>query len=164
MKMKVHFNKIFPNEFKSFEYVRRSVRKPRFHTFWLLNVWEVKAEIRFCIEEYVHTVVYLAKIAKYPIFQHLIMWPEVTGTIIFHRKGVLWVYLKLSETILHYKSTLHGDFHIFEKNWLFEVRNFSYKKKIANFTNNSCLNQMIVLLEDTSIRSSQHHCKSQSHL
>ena len=26
------------------------------HTFWLLNVWEVKVEIRFCIEEYVHSL------------------------------------------------------------------------------------------------------------
>ena len=93
-------------------------------------------------------IVYLAKIAKIPIFQHLIMWPEVAGTIIFHRKGVLWAYLKLSETILHYKSAFHGDFHIFEKNRFFEVQNLAYKRKIANFTKNSCLNQMIVLLED----------------
>ena len=59
-------------------------------------------------------MVYLAKIAKIPIFQHLIMWPEVAGTIIFYRKEVLWVYLKLSETILHYKSAFHGDFLKFE--------------------------------------------------
>jgi len=100
-------------------------------------------------------MVYLAKIAKIPIFQHLIIWLEVAGTIIFHRKGVLWVYLKLSETILHYKSAFHGDSHIFEKNRFFESQNLAYKRKIANFTKNSCLNQMIVLLEDTSIWSPQ---------
>ena len=74
-------------------------------------------------------IVYLAKIAKIPIFQHLIMCPEVAGTIIFHRKGVLWVYFKLSETILHYKSAFHGDFHIFEKYRFFAFKIWPIKGK-----------------------------------
>ena len=112
--MKVYFNKIILNGFYTFDYVRNGVRKPKFHTFWLWNAWEVRVEKGFVSKNMY--IVYMAKIAKIiSIFQHLIMWPEVAGMIIFHRKGVFWVYLMLSETILHYKSAFQGDFHIFEK-------------------------------------------------
>ena len=77
-------------------------------------------------------IVYLTKIAKIHIFQHLPIWPEVAGIMIFHQKWVLWVYLKLSETILHYKSAFHGDFHVFEKNrfFKFKIRPKKWKSQI----------------------------------
>ena len=45
---------------------------------------------------------------------------------------MLWVYLRLPETIVHYKSAFHGDFHIFEKNRFFQVQNLAKKMKIAS--------------------------------
>ena len=48
------------------------------------------------------------------------------------------VYLRLPETMVHYKSAFHGDFHIFEKNRFFQVQKLAKKMKIANFTENSC--------------------------
>ena len=37
-----------------FDYVRKWVKKPKSHTFWLWNFWEVKVEIRIFIVHYVH--------------------------------------------------------------------------------------------------------------
>ena len=78
-------------------------------------------------------IVYLTKIAKIHIFQHLLIWPEVAGIMIFHQKWVLWVYLRLPETIVHYKSAFHGDFHIFEKNRFFQVQNLAKKNENRKF-------------------------------
>ena len=78
-------------------------------------------------------IVYLTKIAKIHIFQHLPIWPEVAGIMIFHQKWVLWVYLRLPETIVHYKSAFHGDFHIFEKNRFFQVQNLAKKNENRKF-------------------------------
>ena len=78
-------------------------------------------------------IVYLTKIAKIHIFQHLPIWPEVAGIMIFHQKWVLWVYLRLPETIVHYKSAFHEDFHIFEKNRFFQVQNLAKKNENRKF-------------------------------
>ena len=74
-------------------------------------------------------IVYLTKIAKIHIFQHLPIWPEVAGIMIFHQKSVLWVYFELPERIVHYKRPFHGDFHIFEKNRFFQVQNLAKKNE-----------------------------------
>ena len=92
-------------------------------------------------------IVNLTKIAKTHIFQHSPIWPEVAGIMIFHQKWVLWVYLRLLETIVHYKKPFHEDFHIFEKNRFFQVQNLAKKMKIANFTKNSSMGDKCIPLE-----------------
>ena len=82
---------------------------------------------------YIMYIVYLTKIAKIHIFQHLPIWPEAAGIMIFHQKWVLWVYFRLPETIVHYKSAFHEDFHIFEKKLIFSSSKFGQKNENHKF-------------------------------
>ena len=88
-------------------------------------------EIRFFFFFYFLYIVYLTKIAKIHIFQHLPIWPEVAGIMIFHQKWVLWVYLRLLQTIL--QERISWRFSYLWKKSIFSSSKFGQKNENRKF-------------------------------